>query len=286
MQKSALLSLLQTEGMQKGKKAEIYCVSLSLINERNKLMRNRNLKNQFGKLSMFLLLAAAANAQNLATNGGFETGDLTGWNHISAALVFCNNFRFSAHSGNCAVSLSNSHFEVLSQTIATTPGQSYDFDFWLQQTAGESAPENLTVTWNGVTVLSIPSQVGPMSYTHKVFTNLVATGTTTTISFSGNGDTLERWVIDDVNVAKSLTLFERTLNDISAASSSDGINNQGIANSLTEKINNANNAPDKTTRDNIINAFIHEVSAQAGKHITTAAAALLIGDAIALLGLP
>ena len=83
-------------------------------------------------------------------------------------------------------------------------------------------------------------------------------------------------------------LFLRTLGDISAALASGGIDNQDIGSSLTEKITAAKNAPNKKTRDNIINAFINEVNAQAGqkKHISTAAAALLIGDAIAMLGLP
>lgn len=83
-----------------------------------------------------------------------------------------------------------------------------------------------------------------------------------------------------------IDLFQRTLNDINAALGSGGIDNHGIASSLTEKITNAKNALDKTTRDNIIGAFVDEVNALAGKHITQAAAALLIGDAIALLGLP
>ena len=81
-------------------------------------------------------------------------------------------------------------------------------------------------------------------------------------------------------------LFQQTLSDIATMLGSGGIDNQGIASSLTEKITNAKNAPNKKTRDNIINAFINEVNAQAGKHISTATAALLIGDAIALLGLP
>jgi hypothetical protein len=81
-------------------------------------------------------------------------------------------------------------------------------------------------------------------------------------------------------------LFQQTLSDIATTLGSGGIDNQGIASSLTEKITNAKNAPNKKTRDNIIKAFINEVNAQAGKHISTAAAALLIGDAIALLGLP
>jgi hypothetical protein len=165
-------------------------------------------------------MSGLIHAATLTTNGGFETGDLTGWNQDAggAALVFCNNVRFTANSGSCAVSLTYSGFEILSQTITTTPGASYDFDFWLQQTAGETAPENFTATWDGNTVLSILSQSGPMSYTHEVFTNLVATGTTTKISFSGNGDLLERWVIDDVNVAASAapTPEPATIGELSA----------------------------------------------------------------------
>ena len=81
-------------------------------------------------------------------------------------------------------------------------------------------------------------------------------------------------------------LFQRTLSDISAALSSGGIDNAGVAASLAKKITNAMNAPNKQTRDNILRAFINEVNAQTGKHINTTAPALLIGDAIALLGLP
>jgi YVTN family beta-propeller protein len=82
------------------------------------------------------------------------------------------------------------------------------------------------------------------------------------------------------------SLFLRTLGVISAALASGGIDSQGLASSLTQKITNAKNAPDKKTRDNIINAFLNEVNAQAGKHINTSTAAILILDAVALLGLP
>lgn len=92
--------------------------------------------------------------------------------------------------------------------------------------------------------------------------------------------------VANFTLSGEVALFLRTLGDISTALASGGIDNQDIASSLTEKITNAKNAPNKKTSNNIINAFIHEVNAQTGKHISTAAAALLIGDAIALLGLP
>jgi hypothetical protein len=58
-----------------------------------------------------------------------------------------------------------------------------------------------------------------MSYTDELFISLVASGPTTKITFSGNGDTLERWVIDDVSVvaSASATPEPATLGELWAA---------------------------------------------------------------------
>jgi hypothetical protein len=60
------------------------------------------------------------------------------------------------------------------------------------------------------------------------------------------------------------------------------IDNGGILNSLTKKPENAQKDLDKGKTDTAINkltAFVNEVSAQSGKHITAEAANLLIADA-------
>jgi hypothetical protein len=58
--------------------------------------------------------------------------------------------------------------------------------------------------------------------------------------------------------------------------------NSGILNSLLQKLDNAQKSLNKGQTNaaiNKLNAFINEVQAQSGKHITTEAAALLVADA-------
>src|SRR5262245_1660590 len=79
---------------------------------------------------MFTAVAALSFAfpvkANLIQNPGFETGDLTGWSGSHVAVVG-TQFGISPHSGNFQeVNLLPLAF--LSQTLATTPGQSYTID--------------------------------------------------------------------------------------------------------------------------------------------------------------
>jgi len=76
--------------------------------------------------------------------------------------------------------------------------------------------------------------------------------------------------------------FPSTLADIDNSLSLGLIDNQGIANSLSQKIQAAqkNSQP---ARNNELNAFINEVKAQAGKHISDSAVQVLLQDANSLL---
>ena len=70
--------------------------------------------------------------------------------------------------------------------------------------------------------------------------------------------------------------------DVNQFVSNGSINNQGIANSLLAKLNaalQARNNGNCSAAANIYGAFINEVMAQSGKHISTSAAAILIADA-------
>jgi hypothetical protein len=79
-----------------------------------------------------------------------------------------------------------------------------------------------------------------------------------------------------------LATFQGALADISNGLQLGLIKNDGIANSLSQKIEAAQNATGPT-RTNILNAFINEVNAQSGKQITGVAPQVLLQDANSLI---
>jgi hypothetical protein len=76
--------------------------------------------------------------------------------------------------------------------------------------------------------------------------------------------------------------FASTLADINNGLLLGFIDSQGIANSLGKKIENAANAAG-LQRANALNAFINEVNAQSGKHITGTVPQILLQDAHSLI---
>ncbi len=79
-----------------------------------------------------------------------------------------------------------------------------------------------------------------------------------------------------------MATFQGTLADIANSITLGLIDNAGIANSLSEKIEAAENTTGPT-RNNVLNAFENEVSAQSGKHITGVAPQVLLQDAASLI---
>jgi hypothetical protein len=80
--------------------------------------------------------------------------------------------------------------------------------------------------------------------------------------------------------------FEGTLDDIRYMLVLDLIDGKGMAKVLSSKITAASKAAaggDKQTAEGFLNAFIKEVNAQTGKHISGAAPQLLLTDANRLL---
>lgn len=113
-----------------------------------------------------LILAVTAGPQaaraDLITNGGFETGDFTGWtpgpNSYAQYTVI-----LPVHSGVWAAQIAgfSDKPNTFSQTVATTLGTSYTLSFWRYQDpmnpTQDYFPDGktlLTVTWNGAEIFS------------------------------------------------------------------------------------------------------------------------------------
>jgi hypothetical protein len=127
------------------------------------------MKITFAVLSLALaafLGPQGAFAANLVTNGGFETGDFTGWT-LSGPVTTSNNPAdfygvdgLDAYSGSYGAYLSTEPGQsplVLSQTVTVAPGSSYVLGFDLQNDGGAlpGFGNSFSVTLNGATVYSI-----------------------------------------------------------------------------------------------------------------------------------
>ncbi len=158
-----------------------------------------------------LVLSGPASG-GLVVNGGFETGDFTGW--TLAGNVDGNTLVTTAgldnwlpHSGTYFAALGALGSDnYLSQVITTTAGQSYTFSFYLGSDGG--TPNDFTALWNGTAILSLsdtpatpgynPGGPPAAAYAFYSFTE-VATGASTTIQFNSRNDP-SYWAFDDVSV--------------------------------------------------------------------------------------
>jgi hypothetical protein len=151
------------------------------------------------------LARADSMTAELATNGGFETGDFTGWSITPAdpgsAIYIADADWGAVHSGIYSVAFGayDTHDDTIAMALATNPGSSYTVSFWLSHPFDDDPSSNFTVAWNG-NILPELSQTnsGNFDWTQYTFTG-VATGDSTLISFAGKDE--QAWYfLDDVSV--------------------------------------------------------------------------------------
>lgn len=142
----------------------------------------------------FLLAAAAcvltapAMAASIVTNGGFETGDLTGWSGTLLASpysgVICPGAG-GAPENNCVLFAgTDGAAETLSQVLSTVVGQSYAVSFSFSSDG--SSPSSFSAAFGNQGLYSVTSPALSAATTYT-FTG-TATGTSTALVFSFRND--------------------------------------------------------------------------------------------------
>ncbi|HWX20906.1 MAG TPA: immunoglobulin domain-containing protein [Candidatus Binatia bacterium] len=104
-----------------------------------------NYRALFTALGLFISVRYAGMAQS--GNGGFETGDFTGWGSDQEGAAVTGDPRY-VHSGIFGVELGAvGTLGHLTKTLPTIPGSNYLISLWLNNTNGGS-PNEFQVTWN------------------------------------------------------------------------------------------------------------------------------------------
>lgn len=144
-----------------------------------------------------MLVAAPASAAELITNGGFETGDFTGWTVTTGQGTIVNTA--NPYTGTYAARLrvNNGATRTLSQAVATTQGYSYQLTYWLRNVDATDAVDDWAVT-TGATTVDFGDR-GAFPYTQ--FTqNFVGQAGSTLVEFDFQHIRPGAFFLDDVSV--------------------------------------------------------------------------------------
>jgi hypothetical protein len=149
----------------------------------------------FALVASICCIASAGVARaDIVTNGGFETGDFSGWTQ-SGNTDFTGVTTGIAHSGDFAADLGpDGSLGYLSQTLATTAGTTYQLTFFLASDG--QVPNEFQVTLGG-TVWD-QADVPSFGYVSESLT-VTATASTTLLQFGFQNDN-GSFALDDVSV--------------------------------------------------------------------------------------
>jgi hypothetical protein len=160
---------------------------------------------------MLLLLFSVshASAGNILVNGGFETGDFTGWSQSDWFIdsLNPNSGVYDASTGCFGASCTtpgDPDAAYLYQDLTTTPGTTYDLSFFFDSGQLATSASELLVLWGDPTAPSLSTVTDLVdvdtSGAYVEYTGTVtATSSTSQLEFLGRQD-LDFYYLDDVSL--------------------------------------------------------------------------------------
>lgn len=149
--------------------------------------------------TMIAMAAVPALAQNLVTNGDFETGGFSGFTVNSPSHLTSVGFDMP-HSGDYAAGFGSfAGEESISQMLTTTAGQSYNVSFWASNATSDGT-NSLRFVFGGQTYS--PTNLTD-SYAQFMFSG-IASGNSTLLEIFGE-NSADRTHVDDISVTTAGT---------------------------------------------------------------------------------